>query len=103
MVSPDRVLPRLVALLRDLYAQTDGFLERPDDPQRWYNRGYANGMAAAIQALGHGAALPADLDLDLDGNARDLIAQQLLMPWGRAYAHGSEMGHKETYEVLEAA
>jgi hypothetical protein len=91
----------LIQLLQDLYGETQGFLDKPDDAQLWYNRGYANGMAGAIRELGHGDALPPDLALDPDGDAWDLIAQQALMPWGRAHAHGLEMGRKETFEVLE--
>ncbi|MFZ0791818.1 MAG: hypothetical protein WAM94_19570 [Chromatiaceae bacterium] len=103
MKSADSVLPRLIALLRELYSETGGFLDRQDEAQLWYDRGYADGMAAAIRELGHGGSLPGDLDYDLDSVTRDLIAQQSLTPWGRAYAHGAEMGHDETYQVLEAA
>lgn len=97
------LLTRLVTLLRRLHEESAGFLDKQDEAQLWYNRGYADGMAAAIRELGHGPALPEDLAVDLGGDIRDLIAQQSLMPWGRAYAHGADMGHKETYDVLEAA
>ena len=103
MKSADSVLPRLIALLRELYSETGGFLDRQDEAQLWYNRGYADGMVAAIRELGHGRSLPGDLDYDLDSVALNLIAQQSLTPWGRAYAHGAEKGHDETYQVLEAA
>lgn len=99
MESP--ILTQLMQLLRDLYGETEGFLERQDAPQLWYNRGYANGMVAALRALGRGDALPTDLALDQDGEAWGQIAQQALMPWGRAHAHGLEMGCKETFEILE--
>jgi hypothetical protein len=99
MASP--VLAQLSQLLQGLYGETQGFLDAPDDAQLWYNRGYANGMVQAIRELGHGGALPADLALDADGEAWDRIAQQAMTPWGRAHAHGLEMGREETYEVLE--
>lgn len=97
------VLTQLTRLLRELYGQTEGFLNRQEDAQLWYNRGYANGMVLAMRELGHGDALPSDLILDPDGPVWDQIAGQALMPWGRAHAHGLEMGRKETFEVLEAA
>lgn len=103
MASPDIVLPRLIRPLRDLYGETDGFLERQGEAQLWYDRGYANGMVAAIRELGYGKSLPDDLAFDPDGYARDLIAQQSFTPWGRAYGHGTDMGRNETFEVLEAA
>lgn len=99
MESP--ILTQLMELLRDLYGETEGFLDRPDDAQLWYNRGYANGMVSALRELGHGDALPSELDLDPDGEVWGLIAQQALMPWGQAHTHGLEMGRKETFEVLE--
>jgi hypothetical protein len=99
MASP--VLVKLIELLGGLYGETQGFLDAPDDAQLWYNRGYANGMVQALRELGHGDALPADLALDADGAAWDRIAQQALTPWGRAHAHGLELGREETYEVLE--
>jgi hypothetical protein len=97
------ILQQLADLLRRLYAESEGFLERQDDAQLWYNRGYANGMAQALRDLGLGAAVPRDLGLDIDDpDPREGIAAASLMPWGRAYAHGVEMGHRETHEVLEA-
>ena len=103
MESADPVLPHLIRLLRGLYSETGGFLDRQDESQIWYNRGYANGRVAAIRELGYGESLPGGLDFDLDPAAPDLIAQQSLNPWGRAYAHGAGKGHDETYQVLEAA
>lgn len=96
------ILIQLLQLLRDLHGETQGFIDRPDDAQLWYNRGYADGMAQAIRELGYGSALPPELLLEIDGETRDLIAQQALTPWGRAHAHGLEMGRRETFEVLEA-
>jgi hypothetical protein len=31
----------------------------------------------------------------------DVAAPHVHLPWGRAYAHGFEMGRRETIEVLE--
>lgn len=103
MENPDGILASLIDLLRELYGETDGFLGHQGDAQLWYNRGYANGMVSALRELGYGDSLPRDLDYDLDGDAQDRIAEQGLLPWGRAYAHGVEVGRRETVEVLEAA
>ena len=94
----ETLLPRLIDLILRLRADTAGYQDTPDDPQRWYDRGYADGMLAALSELGHEAALPPDLAGDLDPGA---AAADRLTPWGRAYAHGMEMGSKETREVLE--
>ena len=94
-----QVLPRLLALAQRLYGETSGFLDQADDPQLWYNRGYANGMLAAITELGHAAALTGLLVRD----PPDLIQGQEVMPWGQAYRHGWEMGEREAREVLPAA
>ena len=101
MESP--ILTQLIRLLRELYGESAGFLDRQDELQLWYNRGYANGMALAIRTLGRGGALPADLALDPDGETWEQIAEQALMPWGRAHAHGLEVGRKETFQVLEGS
>lgn len=95
------ILSQLITLLRQLYGDTQGFLDHPEDSQGWYDRGYANGMVRALRALGQGATLPADLELDPDGEAWGRIAEQARMPWGRAHAHGLEMGLRETFEILE--
>jgi hypothetical protein len=100
MASP--IVTQLVQLLQDLYGETQGFLERPDDAQLWYNRGYANGIVLAFRELGYLGALPAGVTWDPDREAWDQIAAQSLTPWGRAHAHGLEMGRRETREVLEA-
>lgn len=96
------LLGQLIQLLRSLYGETQGFLDRVEEAQLWYNRGYANGMVLALRELGQADALPLDLSLDPDGEAWGRIAEQALTPWGRAHAHGLEMGRNETYEVLEA-
>ncbi|WJW76089.1 hypothetical protein QVG61_03070 [Thiohalobacter sp. IOR34] len=93
------LLERLIALARRLYAETADFRERPDQLQLWYNRGYANGMLDALQALGHGAALDAGLEPDGD----DPTEGQALLGWGQAYRHGWETGRREALEVMESA
>lgn len=50
------MLPQLLELICDLYDDSQGFLDRPDDIQRWYNykRGVcANGVILALQRLGY--------------------------------------------------
>jgi hypothetical protein len=88
---------RLTQLLSELYSETDGFLDRTGDAQLWYNRGYANGLASALQSLGHGSALAGAVTLD----PPDISDAHAFMPWGKAYAHGFEMGRRETIEVME--
>jgi hypothetical protein len=97
------LLEGLVALMLRLRSETDGFLDRPDDSQAWYDRGYADGMMDAMRSLGHGAALPPDLIHEPEGAGDVLTAGQASTPWGRAYAHGLEMGRQETHDVLEVA
>jgi len=94
-MSEDPLLDRLIELARELSDGSEGYLDRQDDFQLWYNRGYANGVAAALRALGHGARVDASLEADCYDAARD----QNHLPWGKAYEHGREMGLRETYEV----
>jgi hypothetical protein len=94
-MSDDPLIERLLELLKELTQGSEGYLERQDDPQLWYNRGYANGMADALRRLGHGQRIDAVLEPDVYDAARD----QAHLPWGKAYEHGREMGAKETYEV----
>ena len=98
MSPPNDVLSQLLTLICDLYEDTEGFLERSDDAQVWYNRGYANGMIAALGELGYGAQVQSLVDPD----PPELVVTQLMLPWGKAYAHGRDMGRRETNEVLEA-
>ncbi len=95
-VSDTDILNQLLALLAELTRDSEGYLEREDDSQLWYNRGYANGMAAALTALGHGEAVARTIEPDPYDRARD----QQHLPWGKAYEHGREMGERETHEVL---
>jgi hypothetical protein len=92
------LLDQLLRLMAELTEETEGYLDRQDDPQLWYNRGYANGMAAALRALGHGPAVDKAIPFDPYEPARD----QAYTPWGKAYEHGHDMGGRETYEVLGA-
>ena len=95
--SPEAaLLDQLVALMVRLTDESEGYLDRQDDPQLWYNRGYANGMAVALRELGHGGRVDAALDADPYEAARD----QDHLPWGKAYEHGRDMGRRETFEVF---
>jgi len=98
-MSTDTILPQLLELICDLYDDSQGFLDRTDDAQLWYNRGYANGVIHALQRLGYARHVAAALELD----APDPIAGHEVLPWGKAYRHGWEMGRKETYEVMETS
>lgn len=95
-MSDSELLKQLLRLLAELSEASEGYLEREDDSQLWYNRGYANGMAAALTALGHGEAVASTVAPDPYDRARDLAH----LPWGKAYEHGREMGERETYEVI---
>lgn len=95
-MSDPELLSQLLRLLTELTEESEGYLEREDDSQLWYNRGYANGMAAALTALGHGEVVARTVAPDPYDRARD----QQHLPWGKAYEHGREMGQRETYDVL---
>lgn len=92
----DALLERLLELVHRLYSETEGFLEDTADQQRWYNRGYANGMVKALRELGFSERLAGVFEADPD----DVIGGQEALPWGRAYRHGVEVGSRETHEVL---
>ncbi len=94
------LLDELLAIAERLYQETEGFLDRPEDQQLWYNRGYANGMLHTLHALGYAPYFGTRMQ---DPDAKDLIAGHELMPWGRAWQHGFEMGERETREVLAPA
>jgi hypothetical protein len=95
VANPD-LLDQLLKLLAELTQESEGYLDREDDPQLWYNRGYANGMAAALTDLGHAEAVARTVEVDPYDAARD----QVHLPWGKAYEHGREMGEREAREVL---
>lgn len=96
-VSADTVLPQLLELICDLYDETRDFLDRTDDAQLWYNRGYANGVIYALDRIGYARQVASALEPD----AENAIAGHETLPWGKAYRHGWDMGQKETYEVME--
>ena len=93
------LLGKLIGLIRELYAESAGFIDRPEDQQGWYNRGYANGMIAALDGLGYGELLDAELGRD----PTDIISGFETFDWGRAYRHGLETGERETREVIGPA
>jgi hypothetical protein len=97
MLRPNapELLTQLLRLIAELTEESEGYLDREDDPQLWYNRGYANGVAAALRDLGHADAVAETVPPDPYDAARD----QQHLPWGRAYEHGREMGERETHEV----
>ncbi|MCB1789218.1 MAG: hypothetical protein KDJ27_02665 [Gammaproteobacteria bacterium] len=92
--APDDLLIQLIDLIDRLRDETADYLDKPGDQQLWYNRGYANGMVLALQALGDAAAL---------GERRpddpDVLGAQLALPWGKAYRHGEAVGRQETFDV----
>jgi hypothetical protein len=92
-ITPE-LLDQLCRLIRELREESADFAEHHDDGQRWYNRGYANGMVIGLQRL-LGEQLPC-------GHSRDdpqLLQGHELMAWGKAYRHGERMGERETYEI----
>ena len=91
---PAELLGQLLALIDQLREESADYLEEPGDQQRWYNRGYANGMVLALRSLGQDAALGGRLP---DDAAQ--IQPHGPMPWGRAYRHGEETGRRETHEI----
>ncbi|RRQ21398.1 hypothetical protein [Thiohalobacter thiocyanaticus] len=93
----EEILERLLQLAARLYAETEGFEQRSEDAQLWYNRGYANGMLTRLAELGYAEYIRrADINPDREG----VVADQALLPWGKAYTHGYEVGYRETLEVL---
>jgi len=96
-VRHEEILERLLQLAARLYAETDGFEQHSEDGQLWYNRGYANGMLAGLGELGHTEAIRT---AGITPDPGDIAADQALLPWGKAYTHGYEVGYRETREVL---
>ena len=45
--------------------------------------------------------LPENVESLVDPDEPDLSADHALLPWGKAYAHGRDMGRRETHEVME--
>ena len=94
------ILQRLLRLIERLYGETAEFEQHSEDSQLWYNRGYANGMLAALDQLGYGESIRKQSTLIPDPD--DRVADQGMLPWGQAWRHGVEVGHKETLDVLPA-
>ena len=88
------LLARLCMLARRLREENADFVDHHEDGQRWYNRGYANGMIRGLQQL-LGEQTPCDLKPDDEA----LLQGHEVMAWGRAYLHGEQVGQKETYEI----
>lgn len=89
-------LQYLLDLIERLYQETEGFAEEFDDGQPWYNRGYANGMVAALTSLGYRAFVDARLRIDKP----DVLAGHEIMAWGKAYRHGFDVGAKDVGDVI---
>ncbi|ODB94206.1 hypothetical protein A3194_06070 [Candidatus Thiodiazotropha endoloripes] len=90
------LLGRLLQLAQDLYAETAELSETESELQLWYNRGYADGMIRRISDLGYARQVAEAL-----GTVGETIGEeQRLLPWGKAYRHGFEVGERETIEVL---
>jgi len=90
------IVDKLLNLAERLYGETAAYLDDQSDSQLWYNRGYANGMLAALRSAGYADKLEARLVCDPE----DLHKEDRFMSWSKAYHHGFEMGEKETREVL---
>jgi EAL domain-containing protein (putative c-di-GMP-specific phosphodiesterase class I) len=93
---PEQIFQRLLQVVKELHAETASLTAQESELQLWYNRGYADGMIEAMQSLGFKRQLD-DAGVAID---MSLINGQELLPWGKAYQHGFEMGEKETEEVL---
>ena len=87
---------RLLEVVRNLYAETEGLHAGEGDLQLWYNRGYADGMLRVLRASDAGDQLTDLAGIEPEG----IISGQEFLPWGKAYRHGLEMGEKESREVL---
>ena len=95
-MSDHDLVQQLTELISRLYDESNGFLESPGDQQLWYNRGYANGMINVLDASGYDCRLREYVDPDPE----DMTEGVELMPWGKAYAHGMEVGEQECQEIL---
>ena len=95
-MDDDDPVQQLIDLVSRLYEETTGFLNTPEDQQLWYNRGYANGIVAVLDSLDYDCRLRESVDPD----PLEIIEDQRMMPWGKAYAHGLETGERECREIL---
>jgi hypothetical protein len=98
MMNPQKaaILQRLQQLVAELYGECGQLSTEDEDLQRWYNRGYADGMVKALASLGYAREL-ADLT---PVEPLSLSDAERFLPWGKAHTHGFEMGEKETLDVL---
>ncbi|VAW62490.1 hypothetical protein MNBD_GAMMA11-1684 [hydrothermal vent metagenome] len=87
-------IKKLTDLVGRLYVETEGYADNPSDAQLWYNRGYANGIAAYFFKNNFADKLN---HLTLD--APDVYKNEKIMQWHKAYHHGFEMGERESGEV----
>ncbi|TVQ93444.1 MAG: hypothetical protein EA400_02455 [Chromatiaceae bacterium] len=85
------LIAELLDLLNELATETADYLDQQDDPQGWYNRGYANGMAAALRERGFAD----EVDRIIGSDPYDSTRDQATLPWGRAYEHGRELGYQD--------
>ncbi|MFV9615298.1 MAG: hypothetical protein ACNYZG_05030 [Gammaproteobacteria bacterium] len=92
------VVDRLAGLVERLYQESENYAQNPSDAQLWYNRGYANGIAAFLNAQNSADKIK-HLNLDAEG----LYKGEQVMEWHKAYHHGFEMGFRESGEVMPQA
>ena len=92
------VIDQLVDLVEQLYEESAGYIDNPADAQIWYNRGYANGVAAFLCGRGQEAKLK---KINLDD--LNIYKNEQIMIWHKAYHHGYEMGERESAEVFPSA
>lgn len=90
------VLDRLLDLVDRLYLESAGFLDKVEDQQLWYNRGYANGIIQQLNTMGYRDIV----DDQIIADPVDILQGHEWMPWGKAYRHGVEVGSRETTEVI---
>lgn len=90
----DDLLQQLLRLVDQLREESANFDQEHQDQQQWYNRGYANGVIAALIEIAKPESFaPYSVD------DPSLLIGNEVMTWGKAYRHGEEMGRKETYEI----
>ncbi|MET0049753.1 MAG: hypothetical protein ABW095_01580 [Candidatus Thiodiazotropha sp.] len=94
--SGDEVFSRLLQVVKNLYAETSGLAPEDAELQLWYNRGYADGMVAAMNRQGYAQ----NVQEALNPAPQPVSEESPFLPWGKAYRHGFEMGEGETLEVL---
>ena len=97
LTIPEELLEQLCRLIRRLRQESADFAEHHEDGQRWYNRGYANGMVRGLRRL-----LAEDRPCGQALDDEELLEGHEVMAWGRAYRHGEQVGEQETYEITGA-